>query len=317
MNIYILSSLFSPIYFIGEAKFETQNSQSDLIGFLDNYHRVDGLEKITPISVIQEIYASNNPGLLTMLQLSFSELFHNTQIWASPNSSNVYLIKPRSDALMLEGAKALKQAASEDEKGKLRSLINNKISLLNRVFTSNEFQHLRAPNIVNQNSPKEDLVKLVDKDKIISSFRVETLHNILVEGCAMLELAEVSPFETFTSDQLIWTRDYWNFLTRAYGPQRSFLSRDKQIMNSVRFSLFSLIESRLHRVESRNYQNTLDSKILTFLVEFTKLIENQNLISIAQKAILAKLGSLEPGDTISNSGLNEEECVPCPEIGPI
>ena len=153
---------------------------------------------------------------------------------------------------MLEGAKALKQAASEDEKGKSRSLINNKNSLLNRVFTSNEFQYLRAPNIINQNSPKEDLVKLVDKDKIISSFRVETLHNILVEGCAMLELAEVSPFETFTSDQLIWTRDYWQFLTKAYGPKRNFLSRDKQIMNSVRFSFFSLIESRLHMVESRH-----------------------------------------------------------------
>ena len=151
----------------------------------------------------------------------------------------------------------------------------------------------------------------MDKDKIISSFRVETLHNILVEGIAMLELAEVNPFQTFTSDQLIWNRDYWNLLTKAYGPQRSFLSRDKQIMNSVRFALFSLIESRLHRDGSRNYQNTLDNKIQTFLVEFTKLIENQNLISLAQKTILTQLGNLEPGtrnqepDTNSNSGLSE------------
>ena len=189
-----MSNFFFLIYFIRGAKFETQHSQSDLIEFLDNYHGVDGLEKITSIRVIQEVYASNNPGLLTMLHLSFSELFHITQIWASLNSSNVYLIKPRSDTLMLEGAKALKQAPTEDEKGKLRSLINNKDSLLNRVFTSNEFQHLRASQRVNQNSPKEDLIKLVDRDKIISSFRVETLHNILVEGIAMLERAEVSHF---------------------------------------------------------------------------------------------------------------------------
>ena len=92
MNTYIFSSFLSLIYFIGEAKFETQNSQSDFIGFLDNYHGADGLEKITPISFIQDIYASNNLGLLTMLHLSFSELFQNTQIWASLNSSNVYLI---------------------------------------------------------------------------------------------------------------------------------------------------------------------------------------------------------------------------------
>ena len=86
----------------------------------------------------------------------------------------------------------------------MRSLINNKDSLLNRVFTSNEFQHLRALQRVDQNTPKEDLVKLVDRDKIISSFRVETLHNILVEGIAMLELAEVNPFKTFTSDKNVY-----------------------------------------------------------------------------------------------------------------
>ena len=131
----------------------------------------------------------------------------------------------------------------------------------------------------------------------------------------MLELAEVNPFQTFTSDQLIWHRDYWKYLKRAYGPQRSFLSRDKQIMNSVRFAFFSLIESRLHRVESRNYQNTLDSKIQTFLVEFTKLVENQNLISLAQKTILEKLTNLEP-NIISNSGLSEDECVSCPPPPP-
>ena len=111
MNTQILS-LLSLIYFIGEAGFETQNSQSDFIGILNNYHGTDGHEKITPISVIQEIYASNHPFLLTMLHLSFSELFQNTQIWASLNSSNVYLIQPRSDALMLESARALEQATS-------------------------------------------------------------------------------------------------------------------------------------------------------------------------------------------------------------
>ena len=88
-------------------------------------------------------------------------------------------------------------------------------------------------------------------------------------------------------------------------------------MNYVRFSLFSLIESRLHRVESKHYQDTLDSKIQSFLLEFTKLLENQNLVLTAQKSILVKLGGLEQGDTISNSGLNEEECLPCLEIRPI
>ena len=127
--------------------------------------------------------------------------------------------------------------------------------------------------------PKENLVKLIDKDKIISSFRVQTLHNILAEGIAMLQLSEVNPFQRFTSDQLIWHRDYLKYLTRAYGPKRDFLSRDKQIMNVLRFTFFSLIETRLHRVESKSYQNTLDGKIQSFVEEFKKLLDHQNLIS--------------------------------------
>ena len=66
------------MYFIGEAGVELQHHQSDLIKVLNNYHGNDGHEKVTPISVIQEIYASNHPFLLTMLHLSFSELFQNT-----------------------------------------------------------------------------------------------------------------------------------------------------------------------------------------------------------------------------------------------
>ena len=68
-----------------------------------------------------------------------------------------------------------------------------------------------------------------------------------------------------------------------------------------------------HRVEYKNYQDTLDNKIQVFLLEFTKLIENQNLVLTAQKSILLKLRHIEQGDNISNSGLNTEECLPCPE----
>ena len=136
------------MYFIGEVGLESQHHQSGLIEALNNYHGNDGHEKVTPIGVIQEIYASNQPVLLTMLHLSFSELFQNTQIWASLNSSNQALIQPRSDALMLESARALEQANSEGDSTQMRTLINNKINLLNSAFISNDFKHLRAPNII-------------------------------------------------------------------------------------------------------------------------------------------------------------------------
>ena len=68
-----------------------------------------------------------------------------------------------------------------------------------------------------------------------------------------------------------------------------------------------MIESRLHRVESKHYQDSLDNKIQTFLLEFTKLLENQNLVLTAQKSTLIKIRNIEQGDNISNAGLNAED----------
>ena len=128
--------------------------------------------------------------------------------------------------------------------------------MLDRLFTSGEYSYLGAPHLVQESDPLEDLLKLVDNDKIIPSFRTETLLNILTEGIAVLELSSISPFNIFSSDALIWRKGYKNFLTKAFGPKRTFLSTNKQVIISLRFSLFSLIESRLHRVESKNYQDT-------------------------------------------------------------
>ena len=69
MNTF--SNFFFLIYLIKGANFEAQQSQSDFTEFLGNYNGEDGLEQITPIRVIKEVYASNNPGLLIMLHLSF------------------------------------------------------------------------------------------------------------------------------------------------------------------------------------------------------------------------------------------------------
>ena len=132
MNTF--SNFFFLLCLIGWANFEPQQSQSDFIEFLGGYNGNDGLEPITPLGVIKEVYVSRNPGLLTFLHMSFSELFHVTQMWASLNSSNKYMVKPRSDALSLEGAKALKEAPTEIEKEVIRNLVRTKDSLLERVF---------------------------------------------------------------------------------------------------------------------------------------------------------------------------------------
>ena len=280
---------------------------------LSNYEGQDGNEIITPINVIKEIYASNKPFMLAMMHLSFSELFQNVRIWASLNNENSLMVQPRSDALMLEKASALAKAEEEGTKTQLETDFTNRNEMLNNLFQlSTHFSYLKAPNKISGSDPQEDLLDLIDKDKIISSLRVETYHNILAEGVAMLELSEVNPFYTFTSDKLIWTQSYWRYLTRAYSTKRKFLSHDKILMNIVRFSLFNLLESRFHRVESKKYQDTFKIMFQDYLTQFKKVIDSQTQILIAQKTILSHVLSEEGSGY--NPPLMELECPPCANV---
>ena len=58
----------------------------------------------------------------------------------------------------------------------------------------------------------------------------------------------------------------------------------------------------------------MDRKITSFTGEHKKLLDHQNVISLAQTHILEKLSSLEP-NIVSNSGLSEDECT-CPPSTP-
>ena len=297
---------------IGLSNTETQQNEISFSEYLGGSN--NGLESITPLGVLKEIYnsASRNPSLVTFLHLSFSELWHNTQLWASLNNSNVYMVKPRSDGLSLEIASALKNAPTIQNAPNIQTLVNNKDTLLNSIFTQSEFQYLRSPQRVTKNSPKENLIQLIDKDKIISSFRVSTLHNILTEAIAMLTLSSSNPFDRFSSDQIIWEKSWWKFLTISYGNKREFLSRDKQMMVGLRFIIFTLVEVRLHRIEAKDYRDILDSKLISLTEELKRIVDHQNVISRAQTHIIEKVA--EP-NIPSNSGLSEEECIctPCPE----
>ena len=89
----------------------------------------------------------------------------------------------------------------------------------------------------------------------------------------------------------------------------------------IGFAYFALIETRLHRVEAKDYENSLNKKFTTFAGELKKLLDHQNVISSAQTHILEKLSGLE-SNTVSSSGLSEDEGIspqstPCPPAGGI
>ena len=107
----------------GLIKTDIEQNEIELSEFLGGSN--NGFETITPLGVLKEIYSSaaRNPSLVTFLHLSFSELWHNTQLWASLNDSNTYLVKPRSDGLSLEITSALKNAPSIQNAPNIQTLI--------------------------------------------------------------------------------------------------------------------------------------------------------------------------------------------------
>ena len=293
---------------------KTNIEQNELSEFLGGSNH--GLETITPIGVLKEIYSSaaRNPSLVTFLHLSFSELWHNTQLWASLNDSNTYLVKPRSDGLSLEITSAKKNAPSIQNAPDIQTLVNKKDTLLNTIFSQGDFQYLKAPERMSKNSPNENLMQLIDKDKIIPSFRVSTLRDILTEAVAMLTLSSNDPFEKFSSDKIIWEKSWWQYITIAYGNKRTFLSRDKQMLVALRFIIYTLIEVRLHRIEAKVYRDILDSKLISLTEELKRIVDQQIIIHRATTHIINKV--TEP--TIpSNSGFSQEPeefiCTPCPD----
>ena len=196
--------IISFLVVIGIIQTETEPEQneiefSEFLGGSNN-----GLESISPIGVLKEIYSSaaQNPSLITFLHLSFSELWHNTQLWASLNGSNSYMVQPRSDGLSLEITSAVKNAKTIQNAPNIKTFINDRDTLLNSIFSQGDFQYLKAPDRISKNSPKENLFNLIDKDKIISSFRISTLNDIFTEAIAMLTLSANDPFEKFSSDKI-------------------------------------------------------------------------------------------------------------------
>ena len=79
--------LFFLVWVIREVNLEPEQNEIAFSEYLGGFNGNNGLESISPLGIIKEIYSSRNPGLLTFLHMSFSELFHNTQIWASFNNS--------------------------------------------------------------------------------------------------------------------------------------------------------------------------------------------------------------------------------------
>ena len=87
-------------------------------------------------------------------------------------------------------------------------------------------------------------------------------------------------------------------------------------MVGLRFIIYTLVEVRLHRTEAQDYRDLLDNKLLSLTEEFQKLLNHQEIISMAQTHILEKLTEL--GEPNMTSGLSEDGCectpAPCPEV---
>ena len=233
--------IISFLVLIGIIQTETEPEQneiefSEFLGGSNN-----GLENISPIGVLKEIYSSaaQNPSLITFLHLSFSELWHNTQLWASLNGSNSYMVQPRSDGLSLEITSAVKNAKTIQNAPNIKTFINDRDTLLNSIFSQGDFQYLKAPERISKNSPKENLFNLIDKDKIISSFRISTLNDIFQKPLRCLHYQLMTLLRNLVLTRLYGKNHGGNFLLLLMETRGLFLAETNKC-ESLYALLFSL-----------------------------------------------------------------------------
>ena len=117
---------------------------------------------------------------------------------------------------------------------------------------------------------------LLDDDKLISSFRFQTVHNLILEQLAALEGSHSEPYSQFLGDEILWNKQYFKYLLTFYGHgNRELLSQEKQAYLIMRTVFHDLAQNRALRIDTKiNHDKLLE--ILTLLSNMLDQIHNNN-----------------------------------------
>ena len=97
---------------------------------------------------------------------------------------------------------------------------------------------------------KEDILPLVDHDRVLNSFCYSTVNKLFRQSLGTLFLDFDQPLGQFPSDQIYWNNEWFTHIFKVYGENnRHMLSDQKQTFLVLRSALQNLVQTRSVRLE--------------------------------------------------------------------
>ena len=161
----------------------------------------------------------------------------------------------------LDFERVLESLATSEEKAAFkleRSIQTREIAdFINPAFSTNYSGG--AITLVDQ---IENLANVLPPEEMISPLRFGTIHTLVSEFLGTLMLSQSETFSVFGEDKISFSKGYWSNILRAYPAEdRTYLGKLNALFIIIKFSLHTLAQARLMRVETHHRLNDIEEKL--------------------------------------------------------
>ena len=108
----------------------------------------------------------------------------------------------------------------------------------------------------------ENLANVLPPEEMISPLRFGTIHTLVSEFLGTLMLSHSETFSVFGEDKISFSKEYWSNILRAYPAEdRTYLGKLNALFIIIKFSLQTLAQVRLMRVETHPRLTNIEEKL--------------------------------------------------------
>ena len=205
------------------------------------------------VKIVQELLKLNfNSEVLALMHLLFNQLL--VVRWLFSHKKVELRAMPQFP--QLEFDRIIDSLVSSDEKSAFQlehNILTTEIAdSINSAFATNY-----SGGAQTREGQNEDLATVLPDEEVLSPSRIGTVHTLVSEFLGTLMLSQSKVFSVFSEDKVSFSKKYWANILRAYpAGDRTYLGNFNALFIILRFSLQTLAQVRLMRVETHPKVNT-------------------------------------------------------------
>ena len=236
---------------------ETEREVIDVEGakkFLQN-------DQVT-VKIVQELLNLNfNPEVKALMHMIFNQLLIVRWLF----SHDEVELRAMPSFPQLEFDRIVNSLATSNEKSAFQlesNILTTEIAdSINPAFSTNY-----SGGVLTLEGQIEDLATVLPDEEIISPLRLGTVHTLVSEFLGTLMLSQSEAFSVFGEDKVSFSKEYWANILRAYPAEdRTYLGNFNALFIILRFSLQTLAQVRLMRVETHPRLTVIERKLESVL----------------------------------------------------